>query len=184
MLLENAGVPFEIVASEVDEEVIKDAYASRDLGLEETTLALARAKADLVSHMHPDAYVIGGDQILGLDGKGYDKPTSRQQAANQLQEFSGKTHYLHTSVCVIRGGSLLWSDTASPALSMRVIGPEEVKTYLSRVDEAVFSSVGAYQLEGPGVRLFDRVEGDYFSVLGLPLLPLLAFFRQHKLLDF
>ena len=143
---------------------------------------LARAKALSVSSRQPGKYVIGADQTLALGGRLFSKPTGRAQAAEQLRALAGRSHELHSAVAVVRDGKILFEAVAIAGMTMRRLGDAEIDVYLDQAGEAVTSSVGAYQLEGLGVHLFERIEGDYFTILGLPLLPLLAFLRSERLL--
>ncbi len=139
---------------------------------------LAEAKALSVSRAHPDALVIGADQTLDLDGALLTKPASRQAAKAQLKSLSGKPHSLHSAFAIARAGKRLVRQTRSARLTMRRLDDAEIDRYLGEVGHAALASVGAYQLEGLGIRLFDRIDGDYFTILGLPMLPLLAALRR------
>lgn len=178
-LLRAAGVDVTIEPADVDEPAIRSALESGG-GTPPTDIAevLGRAKAEMVSSRFPEALVIGGDQLLELDGRIYEKPPDMEAARRTLLELRGKTHHLHASVAVARGGDTLWAHVASAHLTMRDFGPEYVGHYLAQTGDKVLTSVGAYQLESLGVQLFERIEGDYFTILGLPLLPLLDFLRR------
>ena len=178
-LLASAGLTVEQIASGVDEAALKPALAALDD--EALALALADAKAGAVSTGHSDRLVIGADQILVLDGRRFDKPRDPVEAARHLAEFSGRTHRLVSAAVAMRGERRLWTHVAEVRLTMRRLTPEAIAAYLDRVGDAALASVGGYQLEGPGVQLFERVEGDFFTVLGLPLLPLLEFLRSQGL---
>ena len=123
------------------------------------------------------ALVIGGDQILEADGRWFEKPDNRDQARAELRTLSGREHRLATAVCVLCDGVTLWGCAQSPRLEMREFSDEYLEAYLDRIGDAAFTSVGAYQLEGAGAQLFERIDGDFFTILGLPLLPLLDFLR-------
>ena len=179
-LLANAGIAFEVVPAEIDERAVQQGS-----GLSvpsEIAALLAREKALIVSSKKPGHYVVGADQTLALGKTLFSKPTGRAQAAEQLRALAGKTHELHSAVAVARAGKILFSEVAIARMSMRQLSGGEVRAYLDEVGEAVTSSVGADQLEGLGVHLFERIEGDHFTILGLPLLPLLAFLRSERLL--
>jgi septum formation protein len=179
-LLEHAGITAERVPAAIDESEIKRAFQAERRGVDECAAALAEAKAMLVSRHRPGALVIGADQILECGGAWFDKPPDRDQARAQLLALRGKRHVLATAVCVVLDGSPLWRAVERPALTMRAFSDTFLDWYLDRAgDAAVLGSVGAYQLEGLGAQLFARVEGDYFSILGLPMLPLLDFLRGH-----
>ena len=176
MLMQNAGLTFEARAADIDERRI-------EAGLEgaapdEVALTLAAAKAMEVSNHFPDAIVIGSDQTMSLGKRVYHKPKSRQEAKENLLSLSGKTHRLNSAITLARGGDVLWEHVSHADLTVRALSEDYVDHYLDRVGEAVYSSVGAYQLEGEGIQLFSRIDGDYFTILGLPMLPLLEKLRQ------
>lgn len=183
-LLKGAQVPFVPITSHVNEGEIKLICEKKGWSLDKTAMTLAIAKAKSVAKHKPNEYVVGADQILGFKNIGFDKPKTMAEAAQRLAQFSGQTHFLHTAVCVVRDDKVLMQENTSPELTMRQLKEKEILTYLDLVGEGVLGSVGAYHLEGPGIRLFEMVKGDYFSILGLPLLPLLAYFRTENLLDF
>jgi septum formation protein len=180
MLLGNAGLAYEAVPADIDERAIQQ--KSGLLKPEEIAALLAQEKALFVSSKMPGRYVVGADQTLALGQRLFSKPAGRAQAADQLRALAGNTHELHSAVAVARGSKLLFSEVAIARMTMRQLSGDEIRTYLDTAGEAVSASVGAYQLEGLGVHLFDRIEGDHFTILGLPLLPLLAFLRGQGLL--
>jgi septum formation protein len=180
MLLANAGIDFEAFPADIDERALQ-----KDSGLTapgEIASLLAREKALFVSSRNPERYIIGADQTLALGNRLLSKPSGRAQAAEQLRALAGNTHELHSAVAVAREGKILFSEVTVARMSMRALGEAEIGAYLDLAGEAVTSSVGAYQLEGLGVHLFERIEGDHFTILGLPLLPLLTFLRDERLL--
>jgi septum formation protein len=179
-LLANAGIDFEAVAAEIDERVVQQ--ASGLLAPGDIAALLARAKALSVSSRQPGKYVIGADQTLAQGERLFSKPAGRPQAKEQLCALAGRRHELHSAVAVARDGEILFETVAIAWMTMRRLGEAEIDAYLNQAGEAVTSSVGAYQLEGLGVHLFERIEGDHFTILGLPLLPLLAFLRSERLL--
>ena len=179
-LLMNAGLTFDIAPSTVDETNIKNAERTSDV--ETLAMILARAKAADIAAKHRDAFVIGADQILDCDGKRFDKPRDRAEAASHLRAFRGRTHRLITACTVYRGAREVWSHTSIPHLTMRNFDDAFIEDYLTRAGDGVLTSVGAYQLEFLGAHLFEKIEGDFFSILGLPLLPLLAFLRGNDLI--
>ena len=181
MLLANAGIGFQAVPADIDERAVQQASGLAAPG--DIAALLAREKALWVSSRHPGKHVVGADQTLALGDRLFSKPAGREQAAEQLRALAGHAHELHSAVAVARDGKILFAETAIARMSMRPLSEAEIKVYLDAAGEAVTSSVGAYQLEGLGVHLFDRIEGDHFTVLGLPLLPLLAFLRSERLLD-
>jgi septum formation protein len=180
MLLANAGIRFEAVPAELDERAVQQASGLSAPG--KIAALLAREKALAVSMRQPGKYVVGADQTLALEHRLFSKPTGRVQAAEQLRDLAGCSHELHSAVAVARHGKIMFETTAVARMTMRQLSGTEILTYLDEAGEAVTSSVGAYQLEGLGVHLFDRIEGDHFTILGLPLLPLLAFLRSERLL--
>lgn len=180
MLLANAGLRCEAVPAEIDERSAQQASGLSAPG--EIAALLAREKALWVSARHPGRYVIGADQTLALGSRMFSKPAGRAQAAEQLRALAGQSHELHSAVAVARDGKILFENTAIARMTMRQLSGADIRVYLDEAGEAVTSSVGAYQLEGLGVHLFERIEGDHFTILGLPLLPLLAFLRSERLL--
>ena len=180
MLLANAGVLFEAVPADIDERAVQQASGLSAPG--EIAGLLAREKAQAVSMRQPGKYVVGADQTLALGNRLFSKPAGRVEAAGQLRDLAGRSHDLQSAVAVARDGRILFENAAIARMTMRQLSGAEIQTYLDEAGEAVTSSVGAYQLEGLGVHLFDRIDGDHFTVLGLPLLPLLAFLRSEQLL--
>ncbi len=180
MLLANAGIDFEAVPADIDERTVQQ--SSGLLAPGEIAALLAREKALDVSRRRPGKYVVGADQTLALENRLFSKPSGRAAAAEQLRDLAGRSHELHSGVAVARDGKIMFENTAIARMTMRQLSGAEILTYLDEAGDAVTSSVGAYQLEGLGVHLFERVEGDHFTILGLPLLPLLAFLRSERLL--
>jgi septum formation protein len=179
-LLTNAGISFEAVTAEIDERAVQQVSGLSAPG--EIASLLAREKALSVSARLPGKFVIGADQTLALGERLFSKPAGRAQAAEQLRALAGRSHELHSAVAVARDGKILFEAVAIAGMTMRRLGEAEIDVYLDEAGDAVTSSVGAYQLEGLGVHLFERIEGDHFTILGLPLLPLLAFLRSQRLL--
>jgi nucleoside triphosphate pyrophosphatase len=180
MLLANAGISFEAAPADIDERAIQQKSGLLQPG--EIAALLAQEKALFVSAKMPDRYVVGADQTLALGQRLFSKPVGRAQAAEQLRALAGSTHGLHSAVSVARDGKILFSEVSIARMTMRQLSGEEIRTYLDAAGDAVTTSVGAYQLEGLGVHLFERIEGDHFTILGLPLLPLLAYLRGQGLL--
>jgi len=176
-LLEVAGVPVEIRPAAVDEESIKHAARAEDVAPEQTALLLADIKAKRIRE--PDALIIGADQLLVCEGTWFDKPADLAAAEAQLRALRGRTHTLHTAVACVRDGTRIWQHVATPRLTMRDFSDAFLESYLRAEGEALLGSVGAYRIEGPGIQLFDAIEGEHSAILGLPLLPLLGFLRQH-----
>lgn len=177
-LLDKAGLRFASIPAVLDERSVEREALAAGADGRDLALLLSRAKAEAVSQLHPDAWVIGADQTLTLGPELLHKPTSRQDAVAQLDHLRGKTHRLHAAVTLMRGGTQLWSDLESAELTMRDFLPEERDAILALEGDAVLGSVGSYRLEGPSIRLFSEVSGDYFTILGLPLLPLLSALRE------
>jgi septum formation protein len=179
-LLMRAGVAVIRDAAGVDESEVKRSFQREGLDAARCAEALAAAKATRVAQRHPDALVIGADQILDLAGTWFDKPRDLADARAQLEALRGKRHELATAVVVARNGAVLWRHVERPRLAMRDFSDRFIEDYLAALGNDVLTVVGAYRLEGEGVQLFARIEGDYFAILGLPLLPLLDFLRGHR----
>ncbi|MDQ3558989.1 MAG: Maf family protein [Pseudomonadota bacterium] len=182
-VLANAGIGFEVVPAVLDERAAEEPLAEAGAPPEDIAVALAMAKATSISENHPADLVIGADQVLEFEGKLLHKPQDMEAARRQLLSLSGGRHFLHSAVACARGGEIVWSDVETASLAMRRLEPAFVGRYLARVGPEALGSVGAYQLEGLGIQLFDKIEGDFFAILGLPLLPLLKFLRAEGLLE-
>ncbi len=180
MLLENAGIPFRVEVSPVDEAEAKMGFEGNGTALAQH---LAELKAQAVSAEAQDQFVIGADQVLTCDARLFDKPRDLDEARKNLCFFRGKTHTLHSAVAVARSGEIVWAHVTQAHLTMRDFSDDYLDHYLRRTGEKILSSVGCYQLEGPGVQLFDRIEGDYFTILGLPLMPLFDYLRKEGALE-
>lgn len=179
-LLVNAGISFEIIRADIDERAVQTASSLSAPG--DIAGLLAREKALWVSSRQPGQFVIGADQTLAQGMRLFNKPAGRAGAREQLRSLAGRGHELHSAVAVARDGEIVFADVAIARMTMRPLADAELDAYLDAAGEAVTTSVGAYQLEGLGVHLFERIEGDHFTILGLPLLPLLAFLRSERLL--
>ena len=164
MLLENAGLAFEALPADMDERAVQKNSGLSAPG--EVASLLAREKALFVSRQKPGQYVVGADQTLALGERMFSKPAGRAQAAEQLGQLAGRTHELHSAVSVARDGKILFDDVSVARMTMRQLAAGEIEAYLDQAGEAVTTSVGAYQLEGLGVHLFERIEGDHFTILG------------------
>jgi len=182
-LLKNAGIEFSTASAEIDERAVEAPLYETGATPEDVAQVLAEAKAVDVSEKHPGAVVIGCDQTLSLGDEIFHKPADMEAARRQLLKFSGKTHQLNSAVVLVKDGETVWRHVSIARMTMRDLDPGFVGRYLGRVGDAALSSVGAYQVEGPGIQLFDRIDGDYFTIVGLPLLPLLAELRKEKLID-
>ena len=181
-LLEHAGLRFSAQAAAVDEAAAKQSARDSGATAADTALLLAEMKAARIARREPDALVIGCDQLLVCGNRWFDKPADRAEARAHLCALRGQTHELVTAVLCLRAGRRIWHHVARPRLTMRAFGDDFLDAYLAAEGDAVTTTVGAYRLEGLGVHLFDAVEGEYAAILGLPLLPLLGFLRQHRVL--
>ena len=177
LLLSEAGIPVEAESPDVDERAIEASLAATGARPADIALALARAKAEAVSVRHPGRLVLGGDQTLSLDGRAFHKPSTTLAAREQIAALSGATHHLESAVALVRDGAVLFETVARAALTMRVLSPAFIAAYGAAAGDGVRDSVGGYKLEGLGIHLFERIEGDHATILGLPLLPLLQALR-------
>ena len=183
-LLESAGLSFRSKAPGLDEAAMRDAMSGKDtLGPHDVAEVLARAKAEAVSDGAQGAFVIGGDQVLAFEDRIISKPESMEAARAQIFDLNGKTHQLHTAGAVATNGGTVWAYTDVTTLTIRKLSPEFIGRYLAAAGDAVLSSVGAYQIESIGIQLFEKIEGDFFSILGLPLLPLLDALRREGAIE-
>jgi nucleoside triphosphate pyrophosphatase len=181
-MLEAAGVPFEIVSASFDEGEAKAGLVAAGFEARDLAEMLAEMKAKSV-RPEGDALVIGADQVLGLDdGTMLSKPGSREEALDQLRMLSGGTHYLHSAAVIVEHGERVWGETETVAMDVRKLGEDFLRRYLDAEYDAVRCNVGAYRVEGLGAQLFEEIDGSHFAVLGLPLLPLLAYLRGRGLL--
>jgi septum formation protein len=181
-LLRRAGIDAIAVPADIDEAALKQQLRRDLVSTESGALALATAKAMRVAALNPGRIVIGADQILEQDGVWHDKPSGLEAAAAQLRTLAGRPHRLVTAVAAGLGTECLWSAADSARLVMRPFGHDFIDAYLAAAGPGILGSVGGYQLEGLGAQLFERVEGDFFTILGLPLLPLLGFLRRQRIL--
>lgn len=183
-MLQAAGLAFAIEAAQLDERAIREALTTDNAEIEPIDIAevLARAKAEDVSHRHPDALVIGADQVLAFEGQIFEKPANFDKAREMLLRLRGNVHQLHSVVTLAENGQSgwAWSDTAH--LAMRAFSVAFLEDYIVRAGPGILESVGAYRLEELGVQLFDRIEGDFFTILGMPLVPLLGELRVRGVL--
>ena len=183
MLLENAGVSFDVVRPDVDERAIEAAVENSGVTPSDLALILAEAKATEVSLRHPEALVIGADQTMALDDRLFHKAADMAGARRHLLALSGRMHELHSGVVLARAGIAIWRHVDTARLTMREMSPEFIGRYLSAVGNAALQSVGGYQIEGRGIQLFETIEGSHFTIVGLPLLPLLAALREDGAID-
>ena len=182
-LLRNAGVVFESIPSTLDERAAERPLLEAGATPEDIALALAMAKAATVSAGRAGDLVIGADQVLEFEGERLTKPADMEAARRMLLRLAGQTHLLHSALAAARGGEVIWQHVETARLVMRPLQPASIGRYLAAVGDAALTSVGAYQIEGRGIELFERIEGDYFAILGLPLLPLLAFLREEGAIE-
>ncbi|NKD86073.1 septum formation protein Maf [Haematospirillum jordaniae] len=182
-ILSDAGIPFHVDIPNVDEGALKKACRNDGLTVEQTALELACAKALQVSVRYPETLVLGADQILECHGDWFDKPRDYQQAKNQLLILSGKTHRLVSGVALCMNGRVMWKMADNSFMTMRSLCEKRVENYLDKAGDKALASVGSYQVEALGVHLFEQMEGNWFTILGLPLLPVLDVLRQHGIVD-
>ena len=178
LMLERAGIRCQTEAARIDEEEYRSAMRAAGAPASAVVEELAELKAHRVARHHPEAIVIGADQILDCDGVWFDKPADLDRARADLVALRGRTHELLSCACVVRNDRRLWHHIGRARLTMRAFTDEFLDDYLAMGGNDVLASVGAYQIEGPGAQLFSKIEGDYFTILGLPLLPLLAYLRD------
>jgi septum formation protein len=181
-VLQAAGLRFEAIAAAVDEATIKEAAQAEAIPPEDTALLLADAKAERIARRDPEALVIGCDQLLVCEDRWFDKPADIAAARDHLVALRGRTHRLVTAIVCHRHGGRVWQHVAAPRLAMRHVSDAFLDAYLALEGSAVTQSVGAYRIEGPGVQLFSKVDGEHAAILGVPLLALLDFLRQHGVL--
>lgn len=182
-VLRDAGLSFETVRPEIDERAVEQTVSGSGVGPEDLAKILAEAKAENVSGRRPGDLVIGADQTLSLGDEVFHKPADMEGARRHLLKLSGRTHQLNSAVVLARGGQAIWRHMSVARLTMRQLDPGFVGRHLARVGDSALKSVGAYQIEGEGIQLFERVEGDHFTIVGLPLLPLLKELRELGAVD-
>ncbi|RWD97191.1 Maf-like protein [Mesorhizobium sp.] len=182
-MLVNAGLDIEAVPAEVDERALEAPLQDSGVSPEDVASILAEAKATEVSERRPGALVLGCDQTLSLGDEIFHKPADMEGARRHLLALSGKTHQLNSAAVLCRDGEVLWRHVGVASLTMRKLDPAFVGRHLARVGAKALSSVGAYQIEGEGIQLFEKIEGDYFTIVGLPLLPVLKELRALGAID-
>ena len=182
-LMAGARLDFTSEAADIGERQIEAELAAKDATPPEIAVALARAKAIEVSRRMPDAHVIGSDQVLSLGGRLLHKPANMAEAGDHIRAMSGTTHHLNCGVAIAHKGEAIWSDVSIARMTMRPISDDFLERYLAMAGDGILGSVGAYHFEGPGIQLFEKIDGDYFTILGLPMLTLLAGLRQLDLID-
>jgi septum formation protein len=181
-LLRDAEVTFTVDVASVDETAVIESLIAEKAPARDVADLLAELKAVKVSARHPQAFVIGADQVLSLGNELFQKPGTRAGAREQLRRLRGATHVLSSAIAVARDGSVIWRVVQEARLTMRAFSDEFLDAYLADAGEDILGSVGAYHVEGRGIQLFSRIEGDAFTIMGLPLLPLIDFFRLHGML--
>ena len=179
-ILSAAGIKFSVLNSELDEEQAKNSLT--ELSPQRISLELARLKSEKISRQHPNAMTIGADQVLGFKDQIFNKPVSRADAESQLSMLRNATHTLYSAVSCAIAGAEVWNHCSEARLTMRDFTPDFLSSYLDSSPADYLSSVGAYRLEESGIQLFEKIEGDYFTILGLPILPLLGFLRQRGII--
>lgn len=179
-MLDAAGVAYESIPADIDERAVEAGLAGAAPG--EVAEALAVAKAAAVALLHPQALVLGSDSLVVAGGRRFDKPRSREEAAEHLRFFSGKVMELHSAAALVRDEGCLWSHASIARLHVRALSDKFIQLYLRLEWPAIGHTVGAFRIEGPGVQLFEAIEGDQFTVLGMPLLPLLGALREEEVL--
>lgn len=182
-MLVDAGLDIEAVPAEIDERAVEAPLANSGVSPEDVAMILAEAKAIEVSQRRPGALVLGCDQTLSLGDEVFHKPADMEGARRRLLALSGKTHQLNSAAVLVRDGAVLWRHVGIASLTMRQLEPAFIGRHLARVGDKALSSVGAYQIEGEGIQLFKKVEGDHFTIVGLPLMPLLAELRRLGAID-
>jgi septum formation protein len=183
MLMENAGLAFEARAAQIDEREIESQLEASGAGPDKVALELARAKALDVSRLKPEALVLGSDQTMSLGERVFHKPKDLNEARRHVLSLSGRTHRLNSAIALVQDGKPIWDHVSHADLTVRPLSEDFVDRYVQRCGDKLLGSVGAYQLEGEGIQLFSDVRGDYFTILGLPLLPLLAKLRELGAID-
>lgn len=183
MLMENAGLHFQAIAADIDERAIEAPLERDGAGPDAVALVLAKAKAKEVSDRYAGSLVIGSDQTMSLGSQVFHKPRTMADAENHLRTLSGQTHRLNSAIALARNGDIIWEHVSHADLTMRELPADFIHRHLTRVGEKALSSVGAYQLEGEGIQLFSKIEGDYFTIVGLPMLPLLQQLRELGAID-
>ena len=182
-ILEDAGIAFSTEGAQIDERAVEAPLLQSGLDAADVASMLAEAKAIDVSERNPGAYVIGGDQTMSLEGELLHKPQTMQDARHRLLAMSGKAHSLHSALTIAKDGQTVWRYLETAHMHVRHLSPVFIGHYLAKVGDKALSSVGAYQVEGRGIQLFEKIDGDHFTIIGLPLLPLLGELRRLEVID-
>ena len=176
-LLRQTGIPFVVRGADIDERAIEAELSAG--GARDIAQALARVKAQAIAAAHPDQLVLGADQTQALGSRTFHKPANREEALAQLRALAGQEHALHSALCIVQGGNIVFETTETVRMKMRAFSEPFLQGYADAAGPALTASVGAYQVEGLGIHLFESIAGDHSAILGLPLIPLLAFLRRH-----
>jgi len=179
-ILRDAGVSFKVDQASIDEDAVKQSMRAEETDAEAVAVTLAELKAMRVSSRHPDALVIGADQMLDCNGTWFDKPVNTDDVRAHLKALAGRSHELITAACVVSDDSIIWRHVDRARLTMRQLSDRFINAYLKECGDSILGSVGAYRVEGLGIQLFSRIDGSHFTILGLPLIPLLDLLRAHK----
>jgi septum formation protein len=182
-LLANAGIEFDVMPADIDERAAEAPLSKSGAGPEDIAAVLAEAKATTVAERNPHAFTIGADQTLSLGERTFHKPQNMEDARAQLLALSGRTHQLNSAVVLARGDTVLWRQVFVASMTMRTLDPGFIGRHLAAVGDRALQSVGAYAYEGRGIQLFSKVEGDYYTIVGLPMIPLLDQLRAHGAID-
>jgi septum formation protein len=182
-ILSAAGIEFEIHPASLDERFIEESMLGSDFDVDDVADVLAQTKAMSVSEEFTQAWVIGSDQTLTLEGQLFHKPKNMEEARRRLLLLSGKTHQLNSAIALAKDGKILWHYSDKATIKFRELSPEFIGRHLSRVGEVALTSIGAYQIEAEGIQLFENIEGEYFSIMGMPIIPLLNQLRQLEIID-
>ena len=182
-MLRNAGIDFDIIPADIDEEKIIQNCESCLLDKKDTVLKLAEEKALSVSKNNPENYIVGSDQILVMDDRIFNKANNRDEAKERLKNFQGKSHSLMSAVCVALNNEVIWSTVDTARLYVKKMNEKQIDHYMNQAGEALTKCVGGYAIEGPGIRLFKEIEGDFFTIMGMPLLLLLNYLEKESVLS-
>lgn len=181
-MLRNAGVNFKSLPADLNEEATIQELEKEGASSGNIALCLAKEKALNISKQNPQDYIIGSDQVLSMNDKIYSKARNKQEAIERLMDFQENTHFLTSAVCVAKGGDILWNKTDAVSLKMKPLNRQDIEKYSEIAGDALTSCVGCYAIEGVGIQLFSEIRGDYFTILGMPLLPLLNYLGDEGVL--
>ena len=182
-ILSQAGIDFKTRPASIDERAVEAPLLKSDCDPSDISLVLAQAKAINISEEFKNAIVIGSDQILSFENNILHKPANMEEARRRLLQLSGKTHHLNNGLALAKNGEIIWYYTNTATIKFRHLDPAFIGRHLAKAGNNALTSVGAYQIEGEGIQLFEAIEGDFFSIMGLPLLPLLKTLREMEIID-